>query len=1064
MNCKYEGIGWKSAVGLLCMAGMLTACEDDFGKESLQTGALSIKVAAPQGWTSGVAVDEDSPDSRCVSVDATTSDCSTPLYLHTIEADNAVAAPASRGALKEAVEHFSMSAICYTGDYDESWTPNFAYDLTCKVNGKDVTCPEALMWPAQGKVRFFAFAPVAENGSKSFTLSGSTATGTPKITYTVPPETAGQLDLMAACTDARSAAVNLKFHHILTAVKIVAAKDMIPGKITEVRLSGVYDTGTYTPNPAAANGDAADGVWTPDESSKTSYTITRDVTIGGGYTQPSGSDDLAGDRKDPIEVVGKTDDLTLLMIPQTLPAGAKLEIDFTEALSGNKYTLSADLKGTWPEGKIVIYSISPSSIHITPTIEFNKTPEDELPYSGVWHDARIKAYAAVTKAGSATSYIELSNPVVEYNFGSGTDYAVAQLYDADGNTPPVAAGSRANAHVSDVSGIKEYTGMYVLEPQSAFTALQNKFDSGDLNDFVKTKSAPFNLYSDYGTNESANCYMVGKPGYYKFPVVFGNTYKGGALNSSAITIATTNDGMNYYVDSDNNKISNYTISGAKDAVLAWQDSPGLIDDVEFISGTDGMDWVSFRVRRHSINQGNALIVVRDATKKILWSWHIWVSQHTATWMSRRTGDCCPIKSLKGPSDSKYSFTGKEYYLTKVNLGYCDRHENNDSRKFRIRFKAYLDDRELVIYKYKCGNESYDSSNSEFTQAEFKGSDAGDNTYYQWGRKDPMPGGIYNSNTTVYTFKGKGTGEKDYSELNMENKPLFDIYREGEKSYGLTRNTAGSNETGVRIPWTIQNPYVFVMSEIFNDDKWYENYRDHWHTPVSQEQPPYAVSSTSILYQMWNPKATKIVSDIQTVEEDVAKSVYDPCPAGYLVPPAQAFSAFAYNGTYKNNQVYTNTNAPEGYITSVGKIDNNRVWTVTYDGKTIEFPATGVRDKSLRSNELSSVAVTSIGTGVSKSWISEQKDTYPAFRVLTYITSSTMGEDTKKQVSLFYIDDRCSTTQDSSGKYVRIQDKSETCLTTSSDLPGIGCYQASADAYGVTVRPMLELSSYGAATP
>ena len=118
-------------------------------------------------------------------------------------------------------------------------------------------------------------------------------------------------------------------------------------------------------------------------------------------------------------------------------------------------------------------------------------------------------------------------------------------------------------------------------------------------------------------------------------------------------------------------------------------------------------------------------------------------------------------------------------------------------------------------------------------------------------------------------------------------------------------------------------------------------------------------------------------------------------------------------------------------------------------KTIEFPATGVRDKSLRSTELPYVEVSSHGIGADPSWIRAEKDTYPAFRVLTYISSSTMG-DSKKQVSLFYIDGRI--------------DDGVNCLTTSSSSPRIGSYHGSADAYGLTVRPMLERANYGAATP
>ncbi len=76
---------------------------------------------------------------------------------------------------------------------------------------------------------------------------------------------------MAACTDATSPDVTLNFRHALTAVKIVAASDMLPGKITDVEISGVYGSGTFTPTPAG-------GTWVPTDA-KATYKVTRDLTL-----------------------------------------------------------------------------------------------------------------------------------------------------------------------------------------------------------------------------------------------------------------------------------------------------------------------------------------------------------------------------------------------------------------------------------------------------------------------------------------------------------------------------------------------------------------------------------------------------------------------------------------------------------------------------------------------------------------------------------------------------------------------------------------------------------------
>ena len=1053
MNRKYKGIGWRAVAGLLCLIGMLAACKDDFGENGPQSGALIVKVAAPEGWTSGVAVDESSPDSRCVSVDVASTESSIPLYLHTIESDNPVVVPSTRGALKKTVENFSLSAICYPGSYPEDetkvpWKPNFAYNLICTVNDSTASCPEHLLWPTNGHVRFFAFAPVNSNSKDApFTLSDADVVGSPKITYTVPDDIEKQHDLMAACTDATSAEVNLQFCHILTAMKIVTAKDMIPGKITKVTLSGIPCTGTYTPNPTTG------GTWSIDtENAAKTYTVEREIDINNNdpdsdnpssnYTDPDDNNHLHG-QNNGKEVI--SDDLTLLMIPQILPAGAKLDIEFTEALSGQTYTLSASLAGkTWPAGKIVTYSISPSSIHITPVIEFNKKPDDILPYSGVWHDVKIKAYAAVTKvgestkAGESTTYcVELPTPEIEYAFGDNTTYTPGHFYDPDGkDVTETAATTEGSNAITDPTQIDTKKGMYVLEAQSDFTVLQEKLT--DRGEFAGSENDPIDLYEKSG-NESANCYMVDQPGYYKFPVVYGNTYKDGGLKNSGITIEnnTIENGMKHYPDYKGEAITNYNITDANNAVLAWQDAPDLIDQVKFIPGTPS--WVSFRVRKHSITQGNALIVVRDASNTIVWSWHIWVSQHTKAWMEDNNNNCQTIKSIYKSTNNSFQFTGKEYELTSVNLGYCDPHDGNQDRKFKFKFKVTVNPNskiEVTKYKYIStdGKETpYDSSTDNFTQAAFKGSLAGDNTYYQWGRNAPTTGGIYNTDTPRYKYNNNGD---DHSELNMENKPLFNVYKEGNVCYCLmgsnkiTENGFNGNE-GATIDWAIKHPHVFIMSNITSG----YNYRNHWH----RLQNKVSTYSPLPFLQMWNPKATRCLTAMEHVEEDVTKSVYDPCPSGYLVPPADLFTAFASNNqTYGDNSLYQNSSTLSNYTTEV--VTTQHKWTVKINNKEFDFPATGVRNKRLQTGKESTVVATTSTSPY------DNTQTYPAFRILTFITSSTMFQNAGNSIYVFYIDNRYNGGHNT-------KDINETCLTATPAQPGIGSYQPSTDSYGLTVRPV-----------
>ncbi|MBO4944686.1 MAG: fimbrillin family protein, partial [Muribaculaceae bacterium] len=500
MNCKYKGISLISTAGLLCLTAALTACEDDLGKSSMQSGRVIVKVEMPGAWTAGTAANENAPDSRCTAVGATETTGDTPLYLHTIESDNpAEPALPSRGAIVNTVSKFSLSGVCYSGTYEDeeaTATPNFVYDVTCTVNGdgSTVMCPQELLWPVNGKVRFFAYS--RNDDTDPYVLSRESEKGSPKISYTVPSDVKTQHDLLAACTDATSADITLHFHHILTAVKIVTATDMIPGTITSVKLSGVHNEGTYTPDADYSDGTWKPGKWTTGSSTGT-YTVSREVNVDNDYTQTDNGE-LGGKEGSSAEVIGKTGNLTLMMIPQTLPEGAKLEIEFTEKLSGSSYTLSADLTGSWPEGKIVTYSISPSSIHIKPVVNFNKNDiyaekPDSISYAGVWYDAKYSAQAEITQ-GTETKTVNLDKAKVVslwYNF-----------------TPEKEDGWADCTPKSD--------GVLKIASQPAYETMRTGFNT---ETEVGSESSPESLTVG---GKTANCYLVDKAGYFSLPLVYGN--------------------------------------------------------------------------------------------------------------------------------------------------------------------------------------------------------------------------------------------------------------------------------------------------------------------------------------------------------------------------------------------------------------------------------------------------------------------------------------------------------------------------------------------------------------
>ena len=196
-------------------------------------------------------------------------------------------------------------------------------------------------WPgADHSFQFYAWAPTDASG-----LVTPTTPETKTLAYTVPEVAVDQKDIVVATTNEipgdNNKAVPLTFKHICTAVRFAVGSQMQPGSIKSVALKGVKNAGTY---------DMAGGTWsignaTVDFSQTLNKETTGTEANGDAITSPEG---------------------TFMMLPQTLPAGATVEVVFTNA-SGVDRTLAASIGNTvWTMGTTVTYKLS-----ITPEYEMN---------------------------------------------------------------------------------------------------------------------------------------------------------------------------------------------------------------------------------------------------------------------------------------------------------------------------------------------------------------------------------------------------------------------------------------------------------------------------------------------------------------------------------------------------------------------------------------------------------------------------------------------------------------------------------------------------------------------
>ena len=750
----------------------------------------------------------------------------TSLYLHTLYTDSIALPPSDsrpdRGVLTRATpikdvnmyESFGVSAYSYTGSWSEDKTPNYFYNATASKSDGGYTLSSTHYWPGSSyKMKFFAYAPTANT---QYVLSGRTQAGSPTISVTIPSDVNDQKDLLVAKTDElagnTNTAVALSFNHALTAIRFVCGDDMQVGTVKSVSLKNVYSKGTY---------NMGTQTWSDLDTPATFSQTLDKVTTG-----------------TPDEAL-TSEAQTFMMVPQTLPDGAQLEVVFTDN-SSIDHTLTADIKGTsWPVGKTVTYKISSSSINWSYTLTVSG-PAD-FTYTGGTQPYSVTSYRENTKGVQ-----EAAPWTAQYSVDNGVSWTDTRPEWLTAFTASGAGGTSAQPYDATVS---VQTG---TDTSPHTTALQNATAKG-------TADTPYNLsnQTDGGPTDenTANCYVVSAPGYYSFPLVYGNALKNRSTNESAYK--TGNTGSNIL-----SNFINHTGAGISDpyiannngctpakAELVWQDVMDLVTDIKYNAGSNGGN-ISFKVDRFSIQQGNAVIAIKDASNNVLWSWHIWVTDENIDNVIEVT-----------------NYQNVKYNIMPVNLGWCDDDVTTYAeRSCKVRFTAGDASKEVTIRQVSASITI-----------------RGNHPYYQWGRKDPLrpSNGLANTNKTWYDKNG----------TSSQSNPATENF-----SAGVT----------------------CIMNYILKPD-------------VMQNQ----VSGDNAYANLWSVDNTVYTAN----DNPVVKTVYDPSPVGFKLPPGNVFTGFTTTGGS------TSTSSEINGTWSSSSLKGWNFYTDSSKSKTIFFPASGYRYRS-----------------------------------------------------------------------------------------------------------------------
>lgn len=346
-------------------------------------------------------------------------------------------------------------------------------------------------------------------------------------------------------------------------------------------------------------------------------------------------------------------DITLLALPL-----AQKGLSFTFTFNGGiTRTLTLDPSVTLaPSHKMRIYNIGEGSewiyvLDVEPVARFDK--------NDVSASSRTTAYKVKSsyryKEGDESTW-EPVKWATEINLGArdinaNKDWRRISAYSAVNSDKPgwitftntgLGNGGK-NTEPRSITASQYFRHVNSNNPDEFFKdAISGNIHPSRINNLSdKANAIDLSMY-DLGGNPismtSANCYVVSAPGWYKFPLVYGNTLKNGSHNMGAV--------QSYHVRHDGGAIGQPWIRASLGgdlvndytAALVWQDnkpecsyvgcnnrSHGVIDkDKLEVRMDNGMAYMYFYVPQHSIQPGNNLLALKKGGD-IVWSWHIWIT-------------------------------------------------------------------------------------------------------------------------------------------------------------------------------------------------------------------------------------------------------------------------------------------------------------------------------------------------------------------------------------------------------------------------------------------------------
>ena len=671
----------------------------------------------------------------------------------------------------------SYGLFVYEYHQDQDWSTVSATSTPTVVNEEVIKSTSWMTneyWPGVGsKIALYGYAPYGATGITN--LPTSSTVGKPKFHYVTPSLAINQNDLLVSEDDEfvsltnESGGVNipgnynatktLKFKHACTAVRIAVGEQMAPCTITKIAIKGVYGEADYN---YGAGSNLNEGAWENYSNNLHDYTLNADFTI------------TASDKNKIIN----TGRHTFMLLPQTVPYDATIEITVDD---GVEHVLKASIGGNkWEMGYSVTYFLTTSTVDNKYILTLSSSNND-IPSTGGTSSFSIRSYKQTF-----------------YGSQIAVPWTLTYKYEDD-----VLGASKWYGNINDVvTNVSSFSGNGSTIGESNSIQVAKQVERS--KPWRSTHTATLMAAPQQGTENSpvdlsagkqtANCYVVSAPGYYKFPLVYGNARNAdGSDNAISYSSATFVDHNDVKITSPYIYLTNGGANVPASAIVVWQDAPHLVNPSSVKLSSD-KHYIEFQVRKEDICQGNSVLAVCDANGTIMWSWQIWVTDHSMT----NTIEVHNNPDIGGSVISNFM---------EVPLGYCD-------GEVRVR------DKRTITFKVLQTENDGQTASISFDQlsADSLYTYGNNATYYQWGRKDPM-------------LPSNGMGNID--------KPFYDKQRDWKRTYSLI-STGGA----------IQAP--FTMYYVHKDD-WSESHNyDYWNIKFTSATN---VNNTDVVKTIYDPSVS-----------------------------------------------------------------------------------------------------------------------------------------------------------------------------------------------------------------